>query len=103
MGGRKLGVWSGVGLTLADMVGTGVLTTAGFMALELSPRLILLDWLVGGVVAMAGALAYAALAQQVPRSGGEYRYLSAMLHPAAVRTAFMRLMAASLDGRSELR
>ncbi len=80
---RKLGIGSGVGLTMADMVGTGVLTTAGFMALELPPRIILLDWLIGGIVALAGVLAYSALARQVPRSGGEYRYLSAMLHPLA--------------------
>ncbi len=79
---RKIGLWSGVGLTLADMVGTGVLTTAGFMALDLTPRQILLDWLLGGVIALAGATAYAALARQVPRSGGEYRYLSELLHPA---------------------
>ncbi len=54
---------------MADMVGVGVLTTAGFMALELSPGLILLDWVLGGVVAIAGSLAYAALASLVPRSG----------------------------------
>ena len=79
---RKIGLWSGIGLTLADMVGTGVLTTAGFMALDLTPRQILLDWLLGGVIALAGATAYAALARQVPRSGGEYRYLSELFHPA---------------------
>jgi APA family basic amino acid/polyamine antiporter len=77
-----LGLWSGVGLTMADMVGVGVLTTAGFMALELSPGLILLDWVLGGIVAIAGSLAYAALASLVPRSGGEYRYLSSLLHPS---------------------
>ncbi len=81
MSDERLGLWSGVGLTMADMVGTGVLTTAGFMALDLSPRLILLDWFVGGIVALAGSLAYAALARRVPRSGGEYRYLSTMIHP----------------------
>ena len=80
---QKLGLWSGVGLVMADMVGTGVLTTAGFMAHDLSPVHILLDWLVGGLVALAGALAYASLARQVPRSGGEYRYLSSLLHPSA--------------------
>jgi basic amino acid/polyamine antiporter, APA family len=80
---KKLGLLSGVGLVMADMVGTGVLTTAGFMASELSPSAILLDWLVGGLVALAGALAYAALARQVPRSGGEYRYLSSLIHPSA--------------------
>jgi APA family basic amino acid/polyamine antiporter len=79
---KKLGLWSGVGLTLADMVGVGVMTTAGFMALDLSPRLILLDWLLGGLIAVSGSLAYAHLAQLVPRSGGEYRYLTSMLHPA---------------------
>ncbi|MBN2194462.1 MAG: APC family permease [Polyangiaceae bacterium] len=82
MTARKLGLWSGVGLTMADMVGVGVLTTAGFMALDLSPRLILLDWLLGGLLAVCGSLAYARLAWMVPRSGGEYRYLSSMLHPA---------------------
>lgn len=80
---HKLGLWSGVGLVVADMVGAGVLTTSGFMALELSPSYILLDWTVGGLVALCGALAYAALARQIPRSGGEYRYLSSMIHPAA--------------------
>lgn len=67
---------------MADMVGTGVLTTSGFMALELSPPYILMDWVMGGLVALCGALAYAALARLIPRSGGEYRYLSTMLHPA---------------------
>jgi len=43
--------------------------------------LILLAWLVGGVLAMAGARAYAAVAELVPRSGGEYRYLSDLVHP----------------------
>jgi basic amino acid/polyamine antiporter, APA family len=77
-----MGVWSGVGLTVADMVGVGVLTTAGFMAHDLSPGLILLDWVLGGGIAICGALAYAALARLVPRSGGEYRYLSSLVHPA---------------------
>lgn len=79
---KKLGLVSGIGLVMADMVGTGVLTTAGFMALELSPGHILLDWLAGGLVALCGALAYAALARMVPRSGGEYRYLSSLVHPS---------------------
>lgn len=82
MGTSKLGLWSGVGLVVADMVGAGVLTTSGFMALELSAPLILLDWIAGGLVALCGALAYAALARRIPKSGGEYRYLSTLVHPA---------------------
>jgi basic amino acid/polyamine antiporter, APA family len=78
-----LGVLSGVGLVVANMIGVGVLTTAGYMAYDLSPGRILVAWLVGGLVAMAGARAYGALAELIPRSGGEYRYLSEVVHPFA--------------------
>src|SRR3954468_6133777 len=78
---RKLGLWSGVGIVIANMIGAGVLTTPGFMALSLAPSYILLAWLVGGIAALSGARAYAAVAQAIPRSGGEYRYLSTLWHP----------------------
>ena len=77
----KLGLWSGVGLVVGNVVGVGVLTNTGFMAVHLGPRAILLSWLVGGVLAIAGAACYAELARAIPRSGGEYRYLSDLLHP----------------------
>ena len=78
---RKLGLWSGVGIVIANMIGAGVLTTPGYMAMSLAPSHILLAWLVGGVAALCGARAYAAVAQAIPRSGGEYRYLSVLWHP----------------------
>jgi APA family basic amino acid/polyamine antiporter len=78
---RKLGLWSGVGIVIANMIGAGVLTTPGFMAMSLAPSYILLAWLVGGIAALSGARAYAAVAQAIPRSGGEYRYLSTLWHP----------------------
>src|SRR5262245_5941973 len=78
----KLGLWSGVGIVVANMIGSGVLTTPGFMAMDLAPSHILLAWVVGGVVALCGARAYAAVAEVIPRSGGEYRYLSELWHPA---------------------
>jgi APA family basic amino acid/polyamine antiporter len=77
----KLGLWSGVGLVVGNVVGVGVLTNTGYMALHLGPRAILLSWLVGGVMAVAGAACYAELARAIPRSGGEYRYLSDLVHP----------------------
>ena len=67
---------------MSNMVGVGVLTTAGYLARDLSPRGVLAAWLVGGLLALAGARAYAALARLVPRSGGEYRFLAELLHPA---------------------
>jgi basic amino acid/polyamine antiporter, APA family len=78
---RKLGLWSGVGIVIANMIGAGVLTTPGFMAMDLAPSYILLAWLIGGIAALSGARAYAAVAQAIPRSGGEYRYLSTLWHP----------------------
>jgi len=77
-----LDLGSGVGLVVSNMIGAGVFLSAGFMAQELSAGWILIAWLVGAVVAMAGARAYAEVSILVPRSGGEYRYLSELIHPA---------------------
>lgn len=77
-----LGVWAGVGLVAANMIGAGVFLSAGFMAQDMGPGAILLAWIVGAVLALAGARAYAEVARLVPRSGGEYRYLSELLHPS---------------------
>jgi APA family basic amino acid/polyamine antiporter len=40
-------------------------------------------WVVGGVAAASGALCYAELAAALPRSGGEYNFLSRIYHPSA--------------------
>jgi basic amino acid/polyamine antiporter, APA family len=79
---KPFGLYSGLGLVVANMVGMGVLTSSGFMARSLPPSHILAIWVLQGLLAIAGARAYAALAIAVPRSGGEYRYLSDVLHPA---------------------
>lgn len=76
-----LGFGSGLGLVAANMIGSGVFLSAGFMAQQLGPGAILLAWLLGTLIALAGARAYAEVAHFVPRSGGEYRYLSDLLHP----------------------
>jgi APA family basic amino acid/polyamine antiporter len=66
------------------MVGAGVFTTSGFALADLGRReLVLLAWLVGGGIAMCGALSYGALARRIPESGGEYTFLSRTVHPLA--------------------
>jgi APA family basic amino acid/polyamine antiporter len=82
IGKGVLGLGSGVGLVVANMIGAGVFLSAGFMAQELSAGWILVAWAVGALLAMAGARTYAEAAVLIPRSGGEYRYLSELLHPA---------------------
>ncbi len=79
---RTFGLWSGVGLVIANMIGAGVFLSTGFMAQSMRPGMILLAWVVGGVLALAGARAYAEVARFLPSGGGEYRYVGALLHPA---------------------
>jgi APA family basic amino acid/polyamine antiporter len=81
---RHLGLATASALVVGNMVGSGVFTTSGFALADLGdPRLVLLAWGVGGVIALCGALSYGGLAVRVPRSGGEYTFLSEVLHPAA--------------------
>ena len=69
-------------LVIANMVGTGVFTSLGFQLLDIQHAgLILLLWLIGGVVALCGALCYAELGAALPRSGGEYNFLTRVYHP----------------------
>lgn len=65
------------------MVGTGIFTSLGFQVGDLpSGFAIIAVWAVGGVCALCGALAYAELGAALPRSGGEYHFLSAIYHPS---------------------
>jgi len=68
---------------VASMIGTGVFTSLGFQLAGVHSAIsILLLWIIGGIVALCGALAYGELGAAMPRSGGEYRYLSDIFHPA---------------------
>ncbi len=71
-------------VVVANMIGTGVFTSLGFQLIELqSPPVLLMLWLVGGVSALCGALCYAELGAALPRSGGEYNFLTQIYHPCA--------------------
>lgn len=79
----RLSLWTAVLLVIANMIGTGVFTMTGFMAgIAPAEGPILLTWLLVGVLALCGALSYGELAAAMPRSGGEYNYLSQLYHPA---------------------
>ena len=79
----KIGLITAVCLIAANMIGTGVYTSLGYQAMGTQSVLaLLLLWVAGGVVALCGALTYAELAASMPKSGGEYRYLSNIYHPS---------------------
>ena len=70
-------------IVISSMIGTGIFTTTGFMvAMGAGGGDILLAWLVGGIVALCGALCYGEIGANLPRSGGEYLYLSRLIHPS---------------------
>jgi APA family basic amino acid/polyamine antiporter len=80
---RQIGLPAATALVIANMIGTGVFTTSGFLLADLkSPWLVMAGWFCGGLIAMTGALCYGALARRIPESGGEYLFLSKTLHPA---------------------
>ena len=65
------------------MVGTGIFTSLGFQVGDLTSGFTIMAlWLIGGLCALCGALAYAELGAALPRSGGEYHFLSQAYHPA---------------------
>ncbi|MBA3455919.1 MAG: APC family permease [Deltaproteobacteria bacterium] len=79
---RRLGLTVTAAIVIANMIGTGVFTSAGFQAAALhDPMTILACWVVGGVLALCGAAAYAELGSMMPHAGGEYVYLREAYHP----------------------
>ena len=79
----KITFLTGTAIVIANMVGTGVFTSLGFQVMGIqSGFALLMLWLVGGLIALCGAVSYGELAAAMPRSGGEYHYLSRIYHPA---------------------
>jgi len=79
---KSIGYSTATAIVIASMIGTGVFTTLGLQAQEIQTDFALLClWGVGGLIAMTGALSYGELAAAMPRSGGEYQYLTNIYHP----------------------
>lgn len=73
---QRYGAFMAVYVVISSMVGVGVLTTSGFTVASVgSNQLMIALWLVGGLVALCGALTVAELAAAMPQSGGDYIYL----------------------------
>src|SRR5512134_2825740 len=73
---RRLGLWSAVAVVVGTTIGSGIFRTPASVAqLVGDVPLFLVAWVLGGAVALAGALTYAELAAAFPRSGGIYVFL----------------------------
>ena len=79
---RGLGAWDGALLTIGSVLGTGIFITTGDIARALPHAgLILLLWLAGGLLTLAGALTYSELGAMFPRAGGQYHFLKQAYGP----------------------
>jgi APA family basic amino acid/polyamine antiporter len=79
---RKLGLFPLTNIVIANMVGAGIFTTSGLLMKDLHHPVVMLGlWVVGGLIALCGALSYGELGAAFPHAGGEYAFLSRLYHP----------------------
>ena len=79
---RRLSLFDATMIMCGIVIGSGIFTSTGLMAEYLpSPGWILLAWLVGGLITLAGALTFAELGAALPRAGGHYVYLNEAYGP----------------------
>ncbi len=79
---RGVSLITATAIVIANMVGTGIFTSLGYQVTDLPTGFsIVMLWAIGGLCAFCGALAYGELAAALPRSGGEYQFLSRAFHP----------------------
>ncbi len=80
---KKIGLFAAASFVISNMIGTGVFTSLGFQLKDFDNVIVIISlWLLGGLLALCGALVYSELGAVMPRSGGEYHYLTHIYHPA---------------------
>jgi APA family basic amino acid/polyamine antiporter len=80
---RTVGFFTATSIVIANIIGTGIFTSLGFQLADIQSGFpLLMLWIIGGTAALCGALCYGELSAALPRSGGEYHFLSQIYHPA---------------------
>jgi APA family basic amino acid/polyamine antiporter len=80
---RTIGFVTASSIVIANIIGTGIFTSLGFQLADIQSGFpLLMLWIIGGITALCGALCYGELSAALPRSGGEYHFLSEIYHPA---------------------
>lgn len=79
---RRLGVFTAIALVIANMIGSGIYTSLGFQLSGIQSLFaVLMLWVIGGIIAVCGALVYGELGAAFPNNGGEYNFLSKLFNP----------------------
>ncbi|NIR46255.1 MAG: amino acid permease [Gemmatimonadetes bacterium] len=81
---RALGPFDATMVVIGGIIGAGIFINPYIVAQRLdTPGLVLVGWLAGGAIALAGAFAFAELGSLFPKAGGHYAYLRDAYHPFA--------------------
>ncbi len=73
---RTLGLFNATAVLIGVVIGSGIFRVPATVAAQLhDPGPVIVCWLLGGLVALFGALTLAELAGALPRSGGIFAYL----------------------------
>jgi amino acid transporter len=73
---RSLGAWSAIAVLVGSTIGSGIFRSPAVVARDLDTLgPFMLAWVLGGLVALAGALTFAELGGMFPRTGGIYVYI----------------------------
>ncbi|MDQ1523478.1 MAG: basic amino acid/polyamine antiporter, family [Pyrinomonadaceae bacterium] len=79
---RRLNLFDATMLVMGGIIGAGIFVNPAEVARQVhTPLLILGAWIIGGLIALAGAFVYAELAARRPEVGGQYAYLRDAYHP----------------------
>lgn len=101
-GKNKLGLFSFTMIVIGLVIGMGIFRTAKDAAnAALDPTIYFTAWIVGGVIALCGALTYAEIGSRYPVTGGYYKVFSYAFHPSiafALNCSILISNAASISG-----
>lgn len=101
-GKNKLGLFSFTMIVIGLVIGMGIFRTAATSAKDaMNPSVYFSAWIVGGLVALCGALTYAEIGSRYPVTGGYYKVFAKAYHPSiafAINCVILVSNAASLSG-----
>jgi basic amino acid/polyamine antiporter, APA family len=99
---NKLNLFSFTMIVVGLVIGMGIFRTAATSAKDaINPSVYFSAWLIGGLVALCGALTYAEIGSRYPITGGYYKVFAKVYHPSiafAINCLILVSNAASLSG-----
>jgi basic amino acid/polyamine antiporter, APA family len=101
-GKQKINLFSFTMIVVGLVIGMGIFRAAATSAKDaIEPSVYFTAWILGGVVALCGALTYAEIGSRYPVTGGYYKVFSYAYHPSvafAINCIILISNAASLSG-----